>query len=410
MHIPSFIERKREGGELGAGEIAEFIAGYARGDVPDYQAAAWAMAVFFKGMSAAETGALTRAMRDSGRVLSYPEGSPLKVDKHSTGGIGDKVSLVLAPLLACAGVWVPMISGRGLGITGGTLDKMESIPGFRAGLAEEEALAQLARIGVVMIGQTADLCPADKKLYALRDVTATVPSIPLIVASIMSKKLAESLDRLVLDVKFGSGAFMKTRADAQVLADAMCAVGAECGVETTAMLNAMDEPLGHTAGNALEVWESVETLQGRGPADLVALTLDLAEKVSPVPRAQLAAWLNDGTAWRKWTQLVEAQGGRAADTERILEIHRAPILHPIRAKRSGTLARMDAELIGRACVALGAGRAKASDAVDFAVGCADIAKTGTHVTEGDTLLTLHARDERTLADALAFVERAVKIA
>jgi thymidine phosphorylase len=203
---------------------------------------------------------------------------------------------------------------------------------------------------------------------------------------------------------------MKTRADAQVLADAMCAVGAECGVETTAMLNAMDEPLGHTAGNALEVWESVETLQGRGPADLVALTLDLAEKVSPVPREQLAAWLTDGTAWRKWTQLVEAQGGRAADTERILEIHRAPILHQVRAARSGTLARMDAELIGRACVALGAGRAKASDAVDFAVGCAGIAKTDMRVSAGEPLLTLHARDERTLADALSLAERAVEVA
>ncbi len=410
MHIPSFIERKRDGHELAPVEITEFIAGYARGEIPDYQAAAWAMAVFFSGMTATETGALTRAMRDSGRVCRWPAGSPLKVDKHSTGGIGDKVSLILAPLLACTGVWVPMISGRGLGITGGTLDKLESIPGFRTALAEGEALAQLARIGVVMMGQTTDLCPADKKLYALRDVTATVPSIPLIVASIMSKKLAESLDRLVLDVKFGSGAFMKTRADAQALADAMCAVGAECGVETIAMLNPMDEPLGHTAGNALEVWESVETLQGRGPEDLVALTLDLAEKVSPTPRAQLAKWLADGTAWRKWTQLVEAQGGRAADTERILEIHRAPVIRQIRAERSGTLTRMDAELVGRACVALGAGRAKTSDAVDFAAGCADIAKTGRHVAAGETLLTIHARDEVTLAAALAFLHRAIEIA
>ena len=410
MHIPTFIERKRDGQELAAAEIAEFIAGYARGEGADSQAAAWALAVYFNGMNAAETGALTRAMRDSGRVLSYPAGSPLKVDKHSTGGIGDKVSLVLAPLLACAGVWVPMISGRGLGITGGTLDKLESIPGFRTGLGEAEALAQLARIGVVMIGQTADLCPADKKLYALRDVTATVPSIPLIVASIMSKKLAESLDKLVLDVKFGSGAFMKTRGDAQVLADAMCAVGAECGVETMAILNPMDEPLGHTAGNALEVWESVETLQGRGPADLVALTLDLAEKVSPVPRAQLAAWIADGTAWRKWTQLIEAQGGRAADTERILEIHRAPIVRPVCAERAGVVTRLDAELIGRACVALGAGRAKASDAVDFAVGCADIAKTGARVVAGEPLLTIHARNVQTLEAALAFAERAIEIA
>ena len=409
MHLPSFIEKKRDGRELGADEIAEFIRGYTSGDVPDYQAAAWAMAVYFKGMTAAETGALTKAMMQSGSVLQHPEGSPPKVDKHSTGGIGDKVSLILAPLLACDDLWVPMISGRGLGITGGTLDKLESIPGFRVGLSEDETAAQLARIGVAMIGQTASLCPADKKLYALRDVTATVPSIPLIVASIMSKKLAESLDRLVLDVKFGSGAFMQTRADAEALAAALCATGRECGVKTEAVLTPMGEPLGHTAGNALEVWESVETLQGRGPDDLVMLTLDLAERVANVPRAQLAKWLGDGTAWKKWTQLVEAQGARAADTERILEIHAAPIRHAVCATRDGTLTRMDAGLIGRACIALGAGRSRASDAIDFAVGMSGIAKTGTTVTSGQPLLTIHARDDGALAQALAFAEQAIAI-
>lgn len=408
MHVPTFIERKRDGKELTATEIAEFISGYASGAIPDYQAAAWAMAVYFNGMTDAETGALTRAMRDSGRISKWPAGSPLKVDKHSTGGIGDKVSLILAPLLACACVWVPMISGRGLGITGGTLDKLESIPGFNVGIGEAEALAQLGRIGVVMMGQTADLCPADKKLYALRDVTATVPSRPLIVASIMSKKLAESLDRLVLDVKFGSGAFMKTRAEAEILAAAMVAVGTECGVETSAILNPMDEPLGHTAGNALEVFESVETLQGRGPADLVELTLNLAEKVSPVPRAQLAGWLSDGTAWRKWCELVEAQGGRAADTERILEIHSAPVIHTVRAERDGVVRRMDAELIGRACIALGAGRSKATDPVDFAVGCSAIAKVGSSVAAGEPVITLHARDKATLDSALDFIRNAVQ--
>ncbi len=407
MHIPTFIERKRDGLELTQSDIAEFIADYANGEIPDYQVAAWAMAVYFKGMTDAETGALTKAMRDSGRSCRWPAGSPPKVDKHSTGGIGDKVSLILAPLLACAGVWVPMISGRGLGITGGTLDKLESIPGFRVGLSEKEALAQLERIGVVMMGQTSDLCPADRKLYALRDVTATVPSRPLIVASIMSKKLAESLDRLVLDVKFGSGAFMKTRAEAELLARDMVAAGRECGVETSAILNPMDEPLGHTAGNALEVWESVETLQGRGPADLVALTLDLAERVSPVPRAQLATWLEDGTAWRKWCALVEAQGGRAADTERILELQPAPIIHTVRASRDGTILKMDAGLIGRACLALGAGRAKATDGVDFAVGCSAMGKVGQPISNGEPLVTLHARDDRSLAAALAIVEQAV---
>ncbi len=406
MHVPTFIERKRDGHELAPADIAEFIADYSRGELPDYQVAAWAMAVFFKGMTDAETGALTKAMRDSGRVCKWPAGSPPKVDKHSTGGIGDKVSLILAPLVACAGVWVPMISGRGLGITGGTLDKLESIPGFRVGISEAEAIAQLEKIGVVMMGQTADLCPADKKLYALRDVTATVPSRPLIVASIMSKKLAESLDKLVLDVKFGSGAFMKTRAEAELLANAMVGAGRECGVETSAILNPMDEPLGHTAGNALEVWESVETLQGRGPADLVALTLDLAEKIAPVPRTQLAAWLADGTAWRKWCAMIEAQGGRAADTERALAIHAAPIVQTIPAEHDGVVSRMDAELIGRTCVALGAGRTKAADAVDFAVGCSGIAKVGQHISKGEPLLTIHARNAASLASAQCLAEQA----
>jgi len=410
MHIPTFIEKKRDGHELSAGEIAEFIRGYTAGDVPDYQAAAWAMAVYFKGMTAAETGALTRAMMHSGAVLKHPPGSPPKVDKHSTGGIGDKVSLILAPLLACADLWVPMISGRGLGITGGTLDKLESIPGFRVGLSEAETSAQLARIGVAMIGQTADLCPADKKLYALRDVTATVPSIPLIVASIMSKKLAESLDRLVLDVKFGSGAFMRTRADAETLSAALCSVGKECGVQTESLLTPMDEPLGHTAGNALEVWESVETLQGRGPRDLVELTLNLAEKVADVPRTQLASWLEDGTAWRKWVQLVEAQGGRASDTERILEIHRAPLEKDLCADRSGRLVKMDAESIGRACIALGGGRAKASDRIDFAVGVSGVMKVGTAVHAGDPLLRIHARDAERLVVALDSLQKATAIA
>ncbi len=409
MHVPSFIEKKRDGQELDAASIGEFIAGYTGGEIPDYQAAAFAMAVYFKGMTAAETGALTCAMMHSGRVMRHPASSPPKVDKHSTGGIGDKVSLILAPLLACDGLWVPMISGRGLGITGGTLDKLESIPGFRVGLSEAETAAQLARIGVAMVGQTDDLCPADKKLYALRDVTATVPSQPLIVASIMSKKLAESLDRLVLDVKFGSGAFMKTRAEAESLAAAMCAVGGECGVETSAVLSPMDEPLGRTAGNALEVWESVKTLQGRGPDDLVKLTLDLAQRVTKTPRATLATWLADGTAWRKWVQLVEAQGGDAGAMERILEIHRAPLQQQIQAECSGILTRMDAELIGRAVVLLGGGRAKANDAIDYAVGVSEVAKVGSRVEAGEPLLTIHARKADTLATALRMIRRAVRV-
>ncbi|MFL6595132.1 MAG: thymidine phosphorylase, partial [Chthoniobacterales bacterium] len=248
MHVPTLIERKREGAELSGDEIRALIDGFTRGEIPDYQMSAWAMAVFFRGMTARETSNLTMAMMRSGRVLAYPTGSPPKIDKHSTGGVGDKVSLVLAPLLACDDVWVPMISGRGLGITGGTLDKLESIPGFNVNLDEQRALQQLERIGVFMIGQTADICPADKKLYALRDVTGTVPSQALIVASIMSKKLAENLDRLVLDVKFGRGAFMKTRAEAEQLARAMTDVGELMGVQMSHLLNPMDEPLGRAVG------------------------------------------------------------------------------------------------------------------------------------------------------------------
>lgn len=409
MHAPALIETKRDGGALSAAEIEWLIRGFSRGEIPDYQMAALAMAIFFRGMSAEETAHLTRAMMQSGRVLSYPKDSPPKVDKHSTGGIGDKVSLVLAPLLACAELWMPMISGRGLGITGGTLDKLESIPGFRVNLSEAEALAQLEKIGVFMIGQTADICPADKKLYALRDVTGTVPSQPLIIASIMSKKLAESLDRLVLDVKFGSGAFMKTRAEAQELAGGMAAVGEPLGVKISYLLSPMDEPLGCAAGNALEVREAVETLQGGGPADLQRLVLDLAERVSDTPRATFEKWLGDGTAWKKFVALVEAQGGQSGALEKICEVHRAPVIFDLRAEHGGLLRKMDAGLIGRACVQLGAGRARTSDAVDFAVGCSGIKKTGAQIERGEPLLKIHARSESAVQAALPLFREAVQI-
>jgi pyrimidine-nucleoside phosphorylase len=409
MHIPTFIEDKREGRTHSADEIATFIRGFTTGEIPEYQAAAWAMAVFFHGMSPGEISALTSAMMHSGRILAHPAGSPPKVDKHSTGGIGDKTSLILAPLLACDGLWVPMISGRGLGITGGTLDKLESIPGFRVGLGESESAAQLERLGVVMIGQTADLCPADRKLYALRDVTATVPSIPLIVASIMSKKLAESLDRLVLDVKFGTGAFMQTRADAEALAAALTAVGNEMGVRTSHILTPMVEPLGLAVGNALEVAECVDTMQGRGPADLVALTLDLAEPVANSPRPVLARWLEDGTAWKKFVQMVEAQDGDTTALESMIQRHPAPIVRDIPAPRSGRIARLDAGAIGRASVALGAGRTKATDTVDFAVGFSAIRKVGDTIEAGAPLMRIHARNEETLARALALLESALVV-
>ena len=391
MHLPSLIERKRDGGALTAEEIAWLVRGYVSGEVPDYQMAALAMAVFFRGMSDAETTELTMEMRDSGEVFTWPAGTPPKVDKHSTGGVGDKVSLVLAPLLACEGVWVPMISGRGLGFTGGTLDKLESIPGFRVDLAWPEMLRQLEKVGCFIAGQTGNLCPADKKLYALRDVTGTVASLPLIVASIMSKKLAESLDRLVLDVKFGRGAFMQKREDAQNLADAMVAVGRGAGVETYAVLNPMNEPLGRTAGNALEVAECVEVLRGGGPEDLIELTLALAAKLVPADKEALLSRLQDGSAWEKFVGMVEAQGGHAAALEKMREVHLAPVVTEVVAPRDGSLDKLDALEIGRLCVELGAGRAKASDAVDFAVGVECLRKEGEKVAKGEPILRVHSR-------------------
>ena len=409
MHIPSLIEKKRDGGELAAAEIEELIADFTDGDIPDYQMSAWAMAVFFRGMTAAETQHLTDAMTRSGRVLKYPKNSPPKVDKHSTGGVGDKVSLVLAPLLACDEVWVPMISGRGLGITGGTLDKLESIPGFNVNLDEKRALKQLDAIGVFMIGQTADICPADKKLYALRDVTGTVPSQPLIVASIMSKKLAENLDRLVLDVKFGGGAFMKTQAEAEQLAAAMTSVGERMGVKMSHLLSPMNEPLGRAVGNALEVAECVDILEGGGSSDLVKLIVDLAEKVSDTPRTQLERRLRDGSAWKKFISLVYAQDGDATTIENITEVHRAPIVRPVPAKRSGTVEKMDAESVGRASVFLGGGRQKAGDAIDFAVGISEIKKIGEGIEKNEPLMFVHARTEQSFQSVVPLLEKAVEI-
>jgi len=409
MHIPQLIERKRDGGELTPGEIGEFIRGFTTGEIPDYQMSALAMAIYFRGLSAAESAALTASMRDSGRVFRWPKGTPPKVDKHSTGGIGDKVSLILAPLLACDGLWVPMVSGRGLGITGGTLDKLESIPGFDVYLDERRCLAQIKRLGVFMAGQTADFCPADKKLYALRDVSGTVSSRPLIVASIMSKKLAETLDRLVLDVKFGSGAFMKTREEAVRLAEGLCEAGRGNGVQTSYLLSAMNEPLGHTVGNALEVAESVETLQGRGPADLVKITLDLCEQVCNSPREILARWLEDGTAWTKFVALVEAQGGHATVLERMAGQHPAPVITPLPSPRSGTLRKLDAEAVGIASVQLGAGRQKATDQIDYAVGFSGIRKCGEKVVKGEPLLFVHARSQEAAERALSRVSSAIAV-
>lgn len=410
MHIPTLIARKREGAELSAREIQQLIQGYTAGEVPDYQMSAFAMAVFFKGMTPVEIAALTRAMMESGDCFSYPDGHPAIVDKHSTGGIGDKVSLVLAPLVACTGCWVPMVSGRGLGITGGTLDKLESIPGFKVSVGLDDAVAQLRKIGVVMMGQTDRFCPADKKLYALRDVTGTVPSIALITASIMSKKLAETLDRLVLDVKFGSGAFMQTREDAEALAASMIAVGKEMGVEVHAVLNPMSEPLGRAVGNSLEVIESIQTLDGNGPADLRELVLDLSEKIAGVTRDELIKLLDIGSARRKFDELVAAQGGNPDDLSRLAEIHRAPIIREVIASAGGVVSRVDAGLVGQAALQLGAGRSKASDGVDFAVGFDQLVKCGEPIHAGQAVCRIHARTAVDFDMAEAMIEKAVTIA
>jgi len=402
MHVPLLIERKRDGKELVDEEIHFLIEGFTSGSIPESQMSALAMAIYFQGMSDSETGILTAAMRDSGRSFRWPADSPPKVDKHSTGGVGDKVSLILAPLLACDDLWVPMVSGRGLGITGGTLDKLESIPGFNVFLSEEDSMAQIKKIGVFLVGQTADLCPADKKLYSLRDVTGTVPSIPLIVASIMSKKLAESLDRLVLDVKFGKGAFMKNRGDAVALAEKLQSAGRDNGVATSYLLSPMDEPIGAAVGNALEVLEVVETLQGGGPQDLRELVLNLASQVSQSSTETLAGYLDNGKAWEKFVTLVLAQGGDARILEHPEKFHPAAVIEPMPAPQSGTLRAFDAGMVGETVVRLGGGRKVAADQIDFSVGLSKIKKTGSPVEKEEPLCLIHAanRDDADMGRAV----------
>jgi len=409
MHIPQIIERKRDGGILEQEEIHSLIQAFVAGEMPDYQMSALAMAIHFQGMTEAETFALTMAMMQSGYTFQWPEGTPLKVDKHSTGGVGDKVSLILAPLLASEGYWVPMVAGRGLGITGGTLDKLESIPGFNVHLDEKACMRQIAKIGAFIAGQTENFCPADKKLYALRDASGTVPSKALITASIMSKKLAESLDRLILDVKYGSGAFMKNRGDAIALAEGLSSVGRQMGVECSYLLTPMDEPLGATVGNALEVREAVEVLQGRGPSDLVDLTLRLCEGIANKPKEQIATRLKDGTAWEKFVAMVEAQGGDATRLEGIIEYHKAPCIAPFLAARSGRIQKIDAGQIGALSVRLGGGRKLVSDTIDHAVGFSAIRKVGEDIQAGEPLLLIHARTEAALEEARQNLTAAVQI-
>jgi pyrimidine-nucleoside phosphorylase/thymidine phosphorylase len=394
------IEKKRDGGALSADEICAFIEGYTAGDIPDYQMAALAMAIFFRGMTPDETAALTDAMMRSGDVLSFSDWPRPTADKHSTGGIGDKISLVLGPLAASAGLAVPMISGRGLGLTGGTLDKLEAIPGFTTRLSPDAFRAALGRAGCAIIGQTDRLAPADRKLYALRDVTGTVPSIPLITASILSKKLAEGAASLVLDVKCGRGAFMRTPEQARALADSLLRAGRALGRNMAALITDMEQPLGRTVGNALEVREAVEVLRGGGPADVRSLTLALTARMcllagvatdAAAAERELAARLDDGRALSAFRDMVAAQGGdcRVADDPGAV-LPAAATMESLPAPTDGWVASVDAEIIGRVVLQLGAGRRRSDDAIDPAAGVDRLVQCGDRVRRGEPLMRLQA--------------------
>jgi pyrimidine-nucleoside phosphorylase len=412
------ILKKRDGGALTRDEIQFAVSGATSGAVPDYQASALLMAILLRGMSADETAALTDAMVHSGVRVDLSDIPGLKIDKHSTGGVGDKTSLVLAPLAAACGVPVPMMSGRGLGHTGGTLDKLEAIPGFRVGLTLEEMKAALRTTGCAMIGQTAEIAPADKKLYALRDVTGTVESIPLITASIMSKKIAEGIDGLVLDVKTGSGAFMKTEEDSRRLAESLVATGKAAGVQTEAIITAMSTPLGRAVGNALEVIECFEVLKGRGPRDLVDISVELTARMLVLGKAaadradgerRARAAMASGAGLDRFRRIIESQGG---DPRVVDDYTRMPSVagrHAVAAPRDGHLTGLDAELIGRASVALGAGRDRVQDPVDPAVGITLHAKPGDEIRKGQPVLELHYRDPARLEAALKLLSRAITV-
>jgi len=401
MRAIDIIEKKRDGLELTAEEIDFFIQGYTRGDIPDYQAAAWLMAVYLRGMSERETCDLTLAMARSGEMLDLNDVAPIVADKHSSGGIGDKVTLVVAPIVAACGVPVGKMTGRGLGFTGGTVDKLESIPGFRTDLSPQEFKAQLARIGIVITGQSENLAPADRKLYALRDVTGTVSSLPLIVSSIMSKKLAGGATVILLDVKVGSGAFMKTVDEATRLAEAMVRLGRELGRRVGALVSDMNQPLGWAVGNALEVREAIGVLHEEGPTDLrehclvvAAEMLALAGRVADSTEGvELAAQaIADGSAWRKFRALVAAQGGDVRFVDEPDRLPRAPMVEPIPAPTDGYLQRVNAAQVGMSVVDLGGGREKKGDPIDHSVGVIVHYKVGDRVQKGTPLCTIHASD------------------
>ncbi|HYK06411.1 MAG TPA: thymidine phosphorylase [Gaiellaceae bacterium] len=409
------IERKRNGEELPADEISELILGYARGEIPDYQLAAFCMAVYFRGMTPAETYALTDAMIRSGRTLDLGAALGRKVvDKHSTGGVGDKTTIAVGPIVAACGVPVGKMSGRGLGHTGGTLDKLESIPGFSVDLSVDDFIGQVKEVGLAIVGQTDDLVPADKKLYGLRDVTGTVDILPLIASSIMSKKIAGGADAIVLDVKVGDGAFMKTLEDARALAETMLELGEQAGREVVCLLTDMDQPLGAAVGNSLEIAEARDTVRGEGPPDFTELVLDACARLLALSdlgidedegRRRAEAAVGDGSALGVYERWIRAQGGDP-DPE---ALPRAPVVLPVRAPRAGSVVRLGAIAVGMAALHLGAGRRTKEDAIDHSVGILCHVKRGESVADGDVLAEVHARDEASGDEAVAAVLAAYEL-
>jgi pyrimidine-nucleoside phosphorylase len=417
MRHVDVIARKRDGHPLTRQDIDLFVRGVIDGSWPDYQASALLMAIVLRGMTADETHALTDAMVQSGDRVDLADIPGAKVGKHSTGGVGDKVSIVLAPLAAACGLIVPKMSGRGLGHTGGTLDKLESIPGFRVGLTIDEFKTALRAVGTAIISQSASLAPADKKIYALRDVTATVPSVALITASVMSKKLAEGCDGLVLDVKCGQGAFMKDEAEARALAESLVAIGMRAGVRTEALITAMDAPLGLAVGNAVEIIECIEILKGRGPRDLTDLIVTLASRMLVVggkasdadAEPTVRAALESGAALNKLRAMIAQQGGDASVVDDYRRLPGARHRHAVTADRSGVVSHLQADLVGRASMVLGAGRSRVNDGVDHGAGVVIHRKPGTAVAAGEPILDLLYNDESGLQDAIEFAREAIVI-
>lgn len=418
MRIYDIIQNKKESKELSVEEINYFISGMLDGTIPDYQISALLMAIYFKGMSARERYDLTMAMRYSGDVMDLSAIPGVKVDKHSTGGVGDKVTLVLAPIIASIGVNVAKMSGRGLGHTGGTIDKLESIPGFNTSLSEEEFINQVKEIGIALTGQSRDLCPADKKLYALRDLTATVDELSLITSSIMSKKLAAGTDAIVLDVTVGSGAFMQTREEAVALADAMIDIGKRDGKKICAVITNMDEPLGYAVGNNLEVIEAINALKGNGPKDLMEVVFELGSQMVvfaglansvEAAKKMIQYTIDDGSALNKMIEFVEAQGG---DSSYIKDTSLFPVsefVFDVKTKRDGFIEELNAKKFGTISMILGGGREELNDEIDMTVGVVLHKKVGERVKPGDTICTIHANSKDKLDSALQLMKKAITI-